>query len=152
MPALFGRFGASKCFFPATSRKCGFLLLNRDRKSLLCSILSCYFTPDLRDHILISVKTSPISCALGGISIIYFPVPTKNLFVLAGHCLSKGYHERSTFFSIPSLTHHLRNYLWALDRLRSLYEVCNARLPSVVLTDRCSSSLPASLHPPVPRI
>lgn len=28
------------------------------------------------------------------------------------------------------------DYLWALDRLKSLYEVCNARLPSVVLTDR----------------
>ncbi len=28
------------------------------------------------------------------------------------------------------------DYLWALTRLKSLYELCNTRLPSVILTDR----------------
>ncbi|KAJ6436880.1 reverse transcriptase [Purpureocillium lavendulum] len=28
------------------------------------------------------------------------------------------------------------DYIWALDRLRSVYETCGARLPSVILTDR----------------
>lgn len=28
------------------------------------------------------------------------------------------------------------DYLWALSRLKSLYELCNTRLPSVILTDR----------------
>lgn len=35
------------------------------------------------------------------------------------------------------------DYLWALDRLKSLYEVCNARLPSVILTDRCKACMNA---------
>jgi hypothetical protein len=29
-----------------------------------------------------------------------------------------------------------QDFIWALDRLRSLYELCNTRLPSVILTDR----------------
>lgn len=29
------------------------------------------------------------------------------------------------------------DYTWALERLKSLYEQCNAALPSVILTDRC---------------
>ena len=29
------------------------------------------------------------------------------------------------------------DYTWALERLKSLYEQCNASLPSVILTDRC---------------
>jgi hypothetical protein len=36
-----------------------------------------------------------------------------------------------------------QDYLWALDRLRSLYEVCNTHLPSVVLTDRCIACINA---------
>jgi hypothetical protein len=35
------------------------------------------------------------------------------------------------------------DYFWALDRLKSLYEACNARLPSVVLTDRCIACMNA---------
>lgn len=35
------------------------------------------------------------------------------------------------------------DYAWALERLQSLYEVCNARLPSVVLTDRCFAAINA---------
>jgi hypothetical protein len=35
------------------------------------------------------------------------------------------------------------DYLWALNRLKSLYEVCNTRLPSVVLTDRCIACMNA---------
>lgn len=35
------------------------------------------------------------------------------------------------------------DYAWALERLRSLYEVCNAKLPSVVLSDRCVACLNA---------
>jgi hypothetical protein len=29
------------------------------------------------------------------------------------------------------------DYLWALERLKALYEQCNISLPSVILTDRC---------------
>ena len=36
------------------------------------------------------------------------------------------------------------DYTWALDRLRSLYETCNARLPSVILTDRCIACMNAA--------
>ena len=36
-----------------------------------------------------------------------------------------------------------KDYLWALERLRSLYETCNARLPSVILTDRCLACMNA---------
>ncbi|KID83172.1 hypothetical protein MGU_09535 [Metarhizium guizhouense ARSEF 977] len=35
------------------------------------------------------------------------------------------------------------DYAWALERLRSLYEVCDAKLPSVVLSDRCVACLNA---------
>lgn len=35
------------------------------------------------------------------------------------------------------------DYIWALDRLRSVYETCGARLPSVILTDRCIACLNA---------
>ena len=35
------------------------------------------------------------------------------------------------------------NYVWALERLRSLYEVCGAKLPSVILTDRCLACMNA---------
>ena len=35
------------------------------------------------------------------------------------------------------------DYLWALERLKSLYELCGARLPSVVLTDRCLACMNA---------
>ena len=35
------------------------------------------------------------------------------------------------------------DYIWALERLQSLYEACNARLPSVVLTDRCLACINA---------
>ena len=35
------------------------------------------------------------------------------------------------------------DYVWALDRLRCLYEVCDAKLPSVVLSDRCIACLNA---------
>lgn len=37
-----------------------------------------------------------------------------------------------------------QDYLWALDRLKSLYEVCNTRLPSVILTDRCIACMNAA--------
>jgi hypothetical protein len=36
-----------------------------------------------------------------------------------------------------------QDYLWALDRLKSLYRICNARMPSVVLTDRCLAAMNA---------
>ncbi|KID81747.1 transposase [Metarhizium guizhouense ARSEF 977] len=36
-----------------------------------------------------------------------------------------------------------RDYIWALDRLRSMYELCGARLPSVILTDRCLACMNA---------
>lgn len=35
------------------------------------------------------------------------------------------------------------DYSWALERLRSIYEACNAKLPSVVLSDRCVACLNA---------
>ena len=35
------------------------------------------------------------------------------------------------------------DFVWALDRLRSLYEISKARLPSVVLTDRCLACINA---------
>ncbi|KAM3468043.1 hypothetical protein MY5147_008326 [Beauveria neobassiana] len=35
------------------------------------------------------------------------------------------------------------DYTWALDRLRSMYELCGARLPSVILTDRCLACMNA---------
>ena len=37
------------------------------------------------------------------------------------------------------------DYIWALDRLKSLYEQCNAALPSVILTDRCLALINAAL-------
>lgn len=37
-----------------------------------------------------------------------------------------------------------QDYLWALERLRSLYEACNSRLPSVILTDRCLACMNAA--------
>jgi len=37
------------------------------------------------------------------------------------------------------------DYTWALERLKSLYEQCNATLPSVVLTDRCPAGINAAL-------
>ncbi|KAM6513667.1 hypothetical protein FALCPG4_18973 [Fusarium falciforme] len=37
-----------------------------------------------------------------------------------------------------------QDYLWALDRLRSLYELCNTRLPSVILTDRDKACMNAA--------
>ena len=36
------------------------------------------------------------------------------------------------------------DYTWALERLRSLYEQCNATLPSVILTDRCLAVMNAA--------
>lgn len=36
------------------------------------------------------------------------------------------------------------DYIWALERLRSLYEQCNTTLPSVVLTDRCLAAINAA--------
>lgn len=36
------------------------------------------------------------------------------------------------------------DYIWALDRLKSLYEQCNAALPSVILTDRCLALINAA--------
>ncbi len=38
------------------------------------------------------------------------------------------------------------DYIWALDRLRSMYELCGAKLPSVVLTDRCLACMNAVAH------
>ena len=38
------------------------------------------------------------------------------------------------------------DYIWALDRLRSMYETCGTRLPSVILTDRCLACLNAVSH------
>jgi hypothetical protein len=37
-----------------------------------------------------------------------------------------------------------QDYLWALDRLRSLYELCHTRLPSVILTDRDKACMNAA--------
>ncbi|KAL9564051.1 hypothetical protein ACKAV7_011825 [Fusarium commune] len=37
-----------------------------------------------------------------------------------------------------------QDYLWALGRLRSLYELCNTRLPSVILTDRDKACMNAA--------
>ena len=39
-----------------------------------------------------------------------------------------------------------KNYVWALDRLRSMYEACGARMPSVILTDRCLACMNAVSH------
>ncbi|GAB0139084.1 putative transposase [Epichloe bromicola] len=39
-----------------------------------------------------------------------------------------------------------KDYIWALHRLRSMYEACGARLPSVVLTDRCLACMNAASH------
>lgn len=39
-----------------------------------------------------------------------------------------------------------KDYIWALDRLRSMYEACSARLPSVILTDRCLACMNAVSH------
>lgn len=39
-----------------------------------------------------------------------------------------------------------KDYIWALDRLRSMYEACGARLPSVILTDRCLACMNAVLR------
>ncbi|EED17401.1 Mutator-like element transposase, putative [Talaromyces stipitatus ATCC 10500] len=36
------------------------------------------------------------------------------------------------------------DYTWALERLKSLYEQCNATLPSVILTDRCLAVINAA--------
>ncbi|RJE17447.1 transposable element tc3 transposase, partial [Aspergillus sclerotialis] len=36
------------------------------------------------------------------------------------------------------------DYIWALDRLKSLYKQCNAALPSVILTDRCLALINAA--------
>jgi hypothetical protein len=42
-----------------------------------------------------------------------------------------------------------QDYLWALDRLRSLYELCNTRFPSVILTDRDKACMNAAeIRPP----
>lgn len=38
------------------------------------------------------------------------------------------------------------DYIWALDRLRSMHEACGARLPSVILTDRCLACMNAVSH------
>uniref|UniRef100_A0A8H7K5T0 MULE transposase domain-containing protein n=1 Tax=Bionectria ochroleuca TaxID=29856 RepID=A0A8H7K5T0_BIOOC len=39
-----------------------------------------------------------------------------------------------------------KDYVWALDRLRSMYEACGARMPSVILTDRCLACMNAVSH------
>lgn len=36
------------------------------------------------------------------------------------------------------------DYLWALERLKALYEQCNTNLPSVILTDRCLAVMNAA--------
>ena len=36
------------------------------------------------------------------------------------------------------------DYLWALERLKALYEQCNTTLPSVILTDRCLAVMNAA--------
>jgi len=36
------------------------------------------------------------------------------------------------------------DYLWALERLKALYEQCNTSLPSVILTDRCLAVMNAA--------
>ncbi|KAL2104470.1 hypothetical protein VUR80DRAFT_555 [Thermomyces stellatus] len=38
------------------------------------------------------------------------------------------------------------DYIWALDRLRSMYELGGTRLPSVILTDRCIACMNAVSH------
>src|SRR5690606_10990996 len=38
------------------------------------------------------------------------------------------------------------DYIWALDRLRSIYELHDTRLPSVILTDRCMACMNAVSH------
>jgi hypothetical protein len=35
------------------------------------------------------------------------------------------------------------DYIWAMERLRSIYELAGARLPSVMITDRCLASMNA---------
>lgn len=35
------------------------------------------------------------------------------------------------------------DYIWALDRFRSTYELCRTRLPSIILTDRCIACMNA---------
>jgi hypothetical protein len=36
------------------------------------------------------------------------------------------------------------DYMWALQRLRTLYEQCGGVLPSVILTDRCLAAMNAA--------
>jgi hypothetical protein len=36
------------------------------------------------------------------------------------------------------------DYIWALERLKSLYQQCNASLPSIILTDRCLAVINAA--------
>lgn len=38
------------------------------------------------------------------------------------------------------------DYIWALERLRSMYELCGAKLPSVILTDRCLACMNAVMR------
>jgi len=38
------------------------------------------------------------------------------------------------------------DFIWALDRLRSMYDMCGASHPSVVLTDRCLACMNAVAH------
>ena len=38
------------------------------------------------------------------------------------------------------------DFIWALDRLRSMYDMCGASYPSVVLTDRCLACMNAVAH------
>lgn len=38
------------------------------------------------------------------------------------------------------------DFIWALDRLRSMYDLCGASYPSVILTDRCLACMNAVAH------
>lgn len=46
------------------------------------------------------------------------------------------------------------DYLWALERLRQLYDTIGARLPSVILTDRCLACMNAAeiCFPTIPKL
>jgi hypothetical protein len=54
--------------------------------------------------------------------------------------------QRSFCIAFAFLGGDETDYIWALDRLRSTYEACGVKLPSVILTDRCLACMNAVSH------
>jgi len=54
--------------------------------------------------------------------------------------------QRSFYIAFAFLSGEMEeDYTWALERLKSLYEQCNATLPLVILTDRYLAIINAAL-------